>query len=110
MKTLIIIDVQNDFLAGGSLEVPGSNMIVPVINKIQKYFDLVVATQDWHPEDHKCFASNHKGKKPFEQIKLFGMPQTLWPDHCIQGTRGAELHPSLNPGQDCRHIQKRNES
>jgi nicotinamidase/pyrazinamidase len=99
MKTLLIIDVQNDFLSGGTLEVPGANMIVPVINRIQKYFDLVIATQDWHPEDHKCFASNHVGKKPFDEIKLSGMPQTLWPDHCIQGSRGAELHQSLSPGR-----------
>jgi nicotinamidase/pyrazinamidase len=96
MKTLIIIDVQNDFLTGGTLEVPGGNMIIPVINKIQDSFDIVVATQDWHPESHKCFASNNKGKKPFETIMLQGNKQTLWPDHCIQGTRGAELHQSLN--------------
>jgi len=96
MNTLIIIDVHNDFLGGGTLEVPGSNMIVPVINQIQKHFDLVVATQDWHPEDHKCFATNHPGKKPYDTLKLKGYQQTLWPDHCIQGTKGAELHPSLN--------------
>jgi nicotinamidase/pyrazinamidase len=99
MKTLLIIDVQNDFLGGGSLEVPGSNVIVPVINQIQDSFDLVVATQDWHPEDHKSFASNQPGKKPFETIMLHGLSQTLWPDHCIQGSRGAELHQTLNTGR-----------
>ena len=91
MKTLIIIDVQNDFLPGGPLEVPQGNLIVPVINEIQSCFDLIVATQDWHPENHYSFASNHFGKKPFDKIYLRGGQQTLWPDHCIQGSRGAEL-------------------
>jgi nicotinamidase/pyrazinamidase len=96
MNTLLIIDVQNDFLTGGPLEVPGGNMVVPVINQIQDYFDLVVATQDWHPESHLCFASNHPGSKPFDTVLLQGNPQILWPDHCIQGTKGAELHQGLN--------------
>ena len=95
MKTLIIIDVQNDFMPGGSLEVPLGNMILPVINKVQKYFDLVVATQDWHPKNHKSFASNHYGKKSFDKMVLNGVPQTLWPDHCIQGSPGAELHHDI---------------
>ena len=95
MKTLIMIDVQNDFMPGGPLEVPGGNMIVPVINRIQSHFDLVLATQDWHPVTHKSFASNHFGTKPFDRIVLHGMLQTLWPDHCIQGTTGAELDKAL---------------
>jgi nicotinamidase/pyrazinamidase len=95
MKTLIIIDVQNDFMPGGSLEVPHGNMIVPVINEVQSYFDLVVATQDWHPKNHKSFASNHYGKKSFDQMALNGVLQTLWPDHCIQGSYGAELHRDI---------------
>jgi nicotinamidase/pyrazinamidase len=95
MKTLIIIDVQNDFMHGGSLEVPLGNMILPVINKVQRYFDLVVATQDWHPKNHKSFASNHYGKKSFDKMVLNGVPQTLWPDHCIQGSSGAELHHDI---------------
>jgi nicotinamidase/pyrazinamidase len=95
MKTLIIIDVQNDFMQGGSLEVPLGNMILPVINKVQRYFDLVVATQDWHPKNHKSFASNHYGKKSFDKMVLSGVPQTLWPDHCIQGSPGAELHQGM---------------
>ena len=99
MKTLLIIDVQNDFLEGGQLEVPRSNRIIPVINQIQESYDLIVATQDWHPEDHKSFASNHTGKKPFDKIMLHGMPQTLWPDHCIQGSKGAALHQGLNTGR-----------
>lgn len=96
MKTLIIIDVQNDFVPGGSLEVPDGDQIIPVINSIQGYFDLVIATQDWHPQNHISFASNHKGKKPFETIEWRGMDQILWPDHCVQNTKGAEFHPELN--------------
>lgn len=95
MKTLILIDVQNDFMPGGPLEVPQGNTVVPVINKIQTYFDLIIATQDWHPETHKSFASNHHNKKPFDKIILHGAQQTLWPDHCIQGSTGADLHPDL---------------
>lgn len=95
MKTLIIVDVQNDFMPGGPLEVPQGNTIVPVINKVQSYFDLVVATQDWHPKNHKSFASNHYEKKPFDSIILHGVHQTLWPDHCVQGSTGAELHKDM---------------
>lgn len=95
MKTLIIVDVQNDFLPGGSLEVPKGDVILPVINRIQPEFDLIVATQDWHPLQHKSFASQHEGKKPFENITLNGMEQTLWPDHCVQGSWGAEFPPGL---------------
>ena len=95
MKTLIIIDVQNDFMPGGPLEVPRGNLIVPVINKVQSYFDLVLATQDWHPKSHKSFASSHFGKKPFDRIVLNGVNQTLWPDHCIQGSPGAELYQDI---------------
>jgi len=95
MKTLIIIDVQNDFMPGGPLEVPFGNTIVPVINKIEGYFDLVVATQDWHPKNHKSFASSHFASQPFEKIMFHGELQTLWPDHCVQGTAGAELDKNL---------------
>ena len=96
MKTLILIDVQNDFMSGGPLEVPMANEVIPVINKILVNFDLVLATQDWHPKDHKSFASNHFQRKPFEKIKLHGLPQTLWPDHCIQGSEGAKLHKDID--------------
>jgi len=96
MKTLILIDVQNDFMSGGPLEVPSANEVIPVINKIQVNFDLVLATQDWHPKDHKSFASNHFDRNPFEKIKLNGMLQTLWPDHCIQGSEGAKLHKDID--------------
>ena len=96
MKTLVLIDVQNDFMPGGPLEVPEGNLIIPVINNCLGYFDLVVATQDWHPKNHKSFASDHLNKKPFDRIILNGIHQTLWPDHCIQRTRGAELHEDIH--------------
>jgi len=95
MKTLILIDPQNDFMPGGSLEVPDSDKIIPVVNAMQDKFDLVIATQDWHPPDHVSFASNHKDRKPFENIKLHGMEQVLWPDHCVQNTSGAAFHPDV---------------
>lgn len=96
MHALIVVDIQNDFVPGGSLAVTGGDEIIPIVNKLQDSFDLVVATQDWHPADHKSFASNHQGKKPFETMILHGMDQVLWPDHCIQGSVGAELHNDLN--------------
>ena len=95
MKTLIIIDVQNDFIPGGALSVPGGDEIVPIINNILPKFDLVLATQDWHPAEHKSFASNHQGREIFETIDLNGLEQKLWPDHCVQNTMGAEFHPLL---------------
>lgn len=95
MKTLIIVDVQNDFMKGGSLEVPHAETIIPVINTLQPQFDLVIATQDWHPKNHKSFFSNHTGKKPFDKIILDGVEQTLWPDHCVQGSKGAEFYSEL---------------
>lgn len=95
MKTLIIVDAQNDFMPGGSLPVPDGDKIVPVINRIQDKFNLVVATQDWHPQNHISFASNHPGKSIFEEIEVAGKPQTLWPDHCVQNTDGAFFHPDL---------------
>lgn len=95
MKTLILIDVQNDFMPYGALPVAEGDQIVPIINKIIYKFDLVVATQDWHPKNHISFASNHKDKKPFDMMDLDGFKQTLWTDHCVQGTSGAEFHPDL---------------
>ena len=95
MKALVIVDLQNDFMPGGSLEIKQGDIIVPLINRLQDYFDLVVATQDWHPKSHKSFASNHLNKKPFDKMEIQGNIETLWPDHCIQGTRGAEFHPDL---------------
>jgi len=91
MKALLIVDVQNDFLPGGALAVPNGDQIIEVVNKLQPLFHLVVATQDWHPENHGSFASAHPGAKPFEMGVLGGMDQVLWPDHCVQGTPGADF-------------------
>ncbi len=95
MKVLVLIDVQNDFMPGGALAVPKGDEIVPLINKLQEKFDLVIATQDWHPTGHASFASSHEGKMEFEVIKLDGLDQVMWPEHCIQNTQGAEFHPDL---------------
>lgn len=95
MKTLLLIDVQNDFMPGGALAVKEGDAIVPVINDIIDQFDLVVATQDWHPAGHASFASGHEDQEVFDVIKLDGLDQVLWPDHCVQNTNGAEFHPDL---------------
>jgi len=96
MKALLLIDIQNDFIPGGSLAVPGGNEIIAVCNSLQAHFDVVVATQDWHPANHQSFASNHSDKKPFDVIELHGLKQVLWPVHCVQGTEGAEFSPELH--------------
>ena len=96
MNALILVDIQYDFLPGGALEVENGDKIIPALNSLQNNFDLVVATQDWHPHDHGSFASNHKNKKPFEKIKLGGLDQILWPDHCVQGKKGSEFSSELN--------------
>jgi nicotinamidase/pyrazinamidase len=95
MKALIIVDIQNDFLPGGALAVDQGDEIIPIVNRLIPNFDLVIATQDWHPADHGSFASNHSGKKPGDSIVLHGLPQILWPDHCIQNSPGAEFNPKL---------------
>lgn len=92
---LLVIDVQNDFCPGGALAVPGGNEVIRPIHQIAPHFEHLILTQDWHPADHFSFASNHPGNKPFEQIESAHGPQTLWPDHCIQGTQGADFHPDL---------------
>ena len=95
MNVLILVDIQNDFVPGGRLPVPLGGEIIKLVNELQDSFELVVATQDWHPVNHKSFASKHPGKKQFETISLHGLDQVLWPDHCVQGTRGAEFHGDL---------------
>lgn len=95
MKALVLTDIQNDFLPGGALAVARADAVIPVANALAKRFPLVVATQDWHPPDHGSFATNHPGKRPFEQITLNGLPQTLWPCHCVQHTPGADFGPGL---------------
>ncbi len=87
--------MQVDFMPGGALAVPEGNEIIPVINNLQEKFDLVIATQDWHPENHVSFASNHENKNPFDTIDWQEMEQVLWPDHCVQNTSGADFHPQL---------------
>ena len=95
MRALLLIDIQNDFLPGGRLAVPAGDEIISLVNALQPQFDLVVATQDWHPAGHQSFASSHAGRQQFEQIDLHGLPQVLWPDHCIQASDGAALAPAL---------------
>ena len=94
-QALVVIDVQNDFCPGGALAVAGGADIVPLVNDLIMRFDHVVLTQDWHPAGHSSFASSHPGKQPFETIDMPYGAQTLWPDHCIQGSGGAAFHPAL---------------
>lgn len=100
MKALIVIDVQNDFCPGGALAVAGGDEIVPGINRLMDDFDAVVLTQDWHPTGHQSFASAHPSKAPLEMIEMPYGPQVLWPDHCIQGSTGAEFHADLRRDAD----------
>ncbi len=96
MKVLILVDLQNDFVAPGALPVPQGNEVVEVANRIAHHFDVVIATQDWHPADHQSFASQHPGLSIGSTFELNGLPQVAWPDHCIQGTHGADFLPSLD--------------
>ncbi|TMM52481.1 bifunctional nicotinamidase/pyrazinamidase [Sulfitobacter sabulilitoris] len=95
MKALIVIDMQNDFCPGGALAVPEGDMIVPGINALMAECDAVILTQDWHPAGHSSFASSHAGRAPYDMIDMPYGPQVLWPDHCVQGSRGAALHAEL---------------
>jgi nicotinamidase/pyrazinamidase len=91
-----VIDVQNDFCPGGALEVPRGDEVVPIVNRLARRFSNVVLTQDWHPPDHLSFASTHPGRKPFEMVTAAYGPQVLWPDHCVQGSVGADFHKVLS--------------
>lgn len=93
---LLVVDVQNDFCPGGQLAVPRGDEVVPAVNRLGRRFAHVVLTQDWHPPDHLSFASQHPGRRPHETVELAYGAQMLWPDHCVQGTRGAEFHPGLD--------------
>lgn len=95
-SALIIVDMQYDFLPGGALAVPEGDKIIPTINQLQPYFDVNIATQDWHPPHHSSFASEYPEYQPFETIELNGAPQTLWPDHCLKGSQGAQLVQELD--------------
>ncbi|MEX0278131.1 MAG: bifunctional nicotinamidase/pyrazinamidase [Ruegeria sp.] len=97
---LLVIDVQNDFCPGGALAVPGGDEVVAPINTMMEEFDAVILTQDWHPAGHLSFASAHGGMSPFEMVEMPYGPQVLWPDHCVQGSRGAAFHPNLRTDGD----------
>lgn len=98
MRALLLVDIQNDFMPGGALPVPGGDAVVAVANALVPRFGLVVATQDWHPADHSSFASSHPGRGPGDVIELGGVEQVLWPAHCVQGTPGASFHSALDVG------------
>lgn len=107
-SVLLIVDIQPDFFAGGALPVPKAEEILPGLRELMNSgrFDLIVAAQDWHPPDHVSFASNHRGRRLMETVQLCGHPQTLWPNHCVQGTPGAQLHPGLPWGRVAAIIRK----
>jgi nicotinamidase/pyrazinamidase len=106
MKALSLVDLQNDFLPGGALAVPQGDEVIPVANRVQRAFELVVATQDWHPAHHGSFAAAHPGRKPGEMITLGGLPQILWLTHCVQHTRGAEFAAALDTTRVARVFPK----
>ncbi len=105
-SALILVDLQNDFFPGGALGVPAADTIFPLANQIQSKFHWIVATQDWHPSNHGSFVTMHPGCKLFEMVDLNGVPQVLWPPHCIQDTHGAEFHPKLQTGRFDKIIYK----
>jgi nicotinamidase/pyrazinamidase len=106
VKVLILVDIQNDFMPGGALAVKEGDRVVPVANALQKHFGLIVATQDWHPANHGSFASQHPGKKPGDVIDLNGLQQVLWPDHCVQGSTGADFHPHFDMSRVAQVFRK----
>ncbi|MCU0879265.1 MAG: bifunctional nicotinamidase/pyrazinamidase [Pirellulaceae bacterium] len=106
MIALLLIDIQNDFLPGGALAVPGGDEVVAVAIRLMRQYELVVATQDWHPADHLSFASQHPGQQIGEMISLDGVPQILWPDHCVQQTWGAEFSPQLDRSRIAHVVPK----
>ena len=110
-KALLLIDIQNGFCPGGNLPVAEGDKVVPVANALMSSgrYDLIVASQDWHPADHGSFASQHPGAKPFDLGELGGKPQVLWPDHCVQGTPDAAFHPGLDLSA-IAHVQKKGEN
>ena len=106
MEALIVVDVQNDFIPGGALAVPGGDEVIPLVNRLQTGFELIVATRDWHPRDHGSFAANHPGKRVGDSIELGGLRQTLWPVHCVQNTPGADFAPGLNADRWAKVVVK----
>lgn len=105
-NALILVDIQHDFMPWGSLPVPDGDKIVPVVNRLQEKFETIVASQDWHPPDHLSFASNHEGREPFEVTEVDGLEQILWPDHCVQGSEGAEFVPDLDMSRVAKVFRK----
>ena len=105
-SVLVVVDVQNDFCAGGSLAVPDADAILPVVNRLMKEFHRVILTQDWHPRGHISFASGHPGQRAFDRIMLSYGEQMLWPDHCVEGTPGAAFHPLLEIPDDAPVVRK----
>jgi nicotinamidase/pyrazinamidase len=110
-RALLLIDIQNGFCPGGNLPVAEGDAVVAVANRLMAHgaYDLVVASQDWHPKNHGSFASQHPGKKPFDMGELSGQPQVMWPDHCVQGTKDAEFHPDLDTSR-IDFIQRKGEN
>lgn len=106
MKALIIVDLQNDFVEGGALAVAGGRELVPLVNEIQKGFELILATQDWHPENHGSHANNHPDAEPGDVVELAGREQILWPAHCVQETWGADFVPGLDQDRWAGVFQK----
>ena len=106
MDALLLVDIQNDFLPGGALAVKEGDQIIPTVNELQPYFELIVATQDFHPADHGSFAANHAGKKTGEHIQLDGLDQVLWPAHCVQGSKGAEFADALHMDRVATVVKK----
>jgi nicotinamidase/pyrazinamidase len=96
MRALILVDLQYDFMPGGALAVARGDETIAIANRVLPYFSIVAATQDWHPASHGSFAANQAGKRPYDVIELGGVSQVLWPTHCVQNTRGAELHGELD--------------
>ena len=103
---LVVVDIQNDFCAGGALAVPEAEAVIPVVNGLMRDFQRVVLTQDWHPPGHVSFASSHSGQPAFSQIPLSFGDQVLWPDHCVQGTPGAAFHPGLAVPDNATVVRK----
>jgi nicotinamidase/pyrazinamidase len=106
MRALVMVDLQNDFCPGGALPVAEGDKVIPIANRLQGHFALIVATQDWHPADHGSFAASHPGRKPGEVIDLHGLPQVLWPVHCVQESAGADFHKGLDMSRVERVFRK----
>jgi nicotinamidase/pyrazinamidase len=106
MNALLVVDIQNDFLPGGALAVPDGDRVVPIINRLMDHFDLVLATQDWHPPDHGSFAASHPNHQPGDVIDLNGVPQVLWPVHCVQHSTGAAFSAELRTDRFAKIFQK----